>query len=415
MVWRTTLVAVLCFSVGLIVGLALTGRAPDPGQHAAAVARRDGGRPAEDRPTPLPSVPAPAVALGCPQGLLLGGASKKLVPGRDPFLEERMQWLLEDYDVPEGAVAVVDPVSGELLAAAGCSDPDHRDRELIVDPRFPAASVFKIVSSSALLEHGVTPEDSVCYHGGLRSVNLGELRDNPRTDSSCASLGTALARSLNVPFAKWADRRLKPQILRQVSARFGLHPPREDVEARCFGTAQIPDDRLAFTRTAAGFGEVRLSVWHGAQLAAIVANRGLAPQRLRARGFDERILSSAHAEALTGMLARTIKEGTARRAFHENGRYLLEEFSAAGKTGSLVEGEGEEWGEVTWFVGFAPIDEPRVAVAAVLVNTPYWRIRASYVGREALRTALLRSNPYRPTKDRRVAKQTRHHRRRRSR
>ena len=62
-----------------------------------------------------------------------------------------MQWLLEDYDVPEGAVVVVEPRSGALLAAAGHRSPRTEDRELAVAPRYPAASIFKIVSAAAML------------------------------------------------------------------------------------------------------------------------------------------------------------------------------------------------------------------------------------------------------------------------
>jgi cell division protein FtsI/penicillin-binding protein 2 len=43
----------------------------------------------------------------------------------------------------------------------------------------------------------------------------------------------------------------------------------------------------------------------------------------------------------------------------------------------------------TWWVGFAPAERPTIAVAAVVVNTPLWRIKASYVAREALRWYLV--------------------------
>jgi cell division protein FtsI/penicillin-binding protein 2 len=39
----------------------------------------------------------------------------------------------------------------------------------------------------------------------------------------------------------------------------------------------------------------------------------------------------------------------------------------------------------TWWIGFAPANAPKIAVAALVVNSPKWRIKAGYVGREALR------------------------------
>ena len=201
-----------------------------------------------------------------------------------------------------------------------------------------------------------------------------------------------------MPFGKWADRLLSSQRLYGACQRFGFGRPVEGQLGRCLGTAQIPQDRLKRARTAAGFGEVRLSAWHGAQLAAIVANGGKLPEQLAALLPEQQIaISPSVAAGVRDMMVRTVREGTARRMFHDRGRYVLDRHQVAGKTGSLVEGEGEDWGEVTWFVGFAPAEKPTVAMAVVLVNNPYWRIRASYVGREALRTALLRTVPYRPT------------------
>ena len=43
----------------------------------------------------------------------------------------------------------------------------------------------------------------------------------------------------------------------------------------------------------------------------------------------------------------------------------------------------------TWFVGFAPAEDPQIAVATLIVNTPRWRIKAAYAAREALRYYLV--------------------------
>ncbi|HMI94567.1 MAG TPA: penicillin-binding transpeptidase domain-containing protein, partial [Polyangiales bacterium] len=70
--------------------------------------------------------------------------------------------------------------------------------------------------------------------------------------------------------------------------------------------------------------------------------------------------------------------------FHDpRGRPFLPGISVAGKTGSLS--SDQPYRAYSWWIGFAPEDAPRVAVAALVVNTPKWRIKASYVAREALR------------------------------
>ena len=41
-------------------------------------------------------------------------------------------------------------------------------------------------------------------------------------------------------------------------------------------------------------------------------------------------------------------------------------------------------------MGYAPVDDPQIALAALVVNEPKWRIKASYVAKEALRNYLIR-------------------------
>jgi cell division protein FtsI/penicillin-binding protein 2 len=89
---------------------------------------------------------------------------------------------------------------------------------------------------------------------------------------------------------------------------------------------------------------------------------------------------------LADMMARTISGGTARRAFRERGRPVMKGIEVAGKTGSLD--DKKPFRDYTWFVGFAPKEQPTIALAAVVVNGPLWRVRAPYVAREALRAYL---------------------------
>ena len=352
---------------------------------------------AASRPVPQPRLAVDRRA-GCPYQLFT--AQGQLVAGADPFLEQRMQWLLADYEVPVGAVAVIEPATGKLLAAAGYRAGGVEDRGLVLAPDHTAASIFKIVSATALLEAGVKVDDTVCYNGGKRRVYERQLEDDSGRDGRCADFTTALGRSLNIPFAKWADRHLDSGRLRGAAERYGFRVGAAGNDLGCFGRVDIPAERLAFARTAAGFGEVRLSAWHGAVIAALVANRGVWPKLLDGVETKQgRLISAALEEQLAMMMIHTVDEGTARRAFRERGRFALGKINVAGKTGSLTEGEGADWRDVTWFVGFAPVEAPTVAVAALVVNQAAWRIRASYVGREALRTALLRTNPYRPTED----------------
>jgi cell division protein FtsI/penicillin-binding protein 2 len=94
-----------------------------------------------------------------------------------------------------------------------------------------------------------------------------------------------------------------------------------------------------------------------------------------------RIVDERVAEALGAMMRQTVTRGTAQKAFARPPRELRG-VSVAGKTGSL--NEQRPFRDHTWFVGYAPAEDPQVVVASLVVNGPIWRVRAPWVAREAL-------------------------------
>jgi len=309
----------------------------------------------------------------------------------DASLQAQLTSLLTQYEVPYGAVVVLEPSTGRVLAMAEHSAAQPGLRGLSTRAVFPAASIFKLVTGSALVEAGVSPEEQMCYHGGKRRLSPKLLEDSGR-DGSCQSLAEAMGKSANVIFAKMTQRHLSPDVLRRVAARFRFNreiafPVPTDVSL-----ASIPEEEFSFAETGAGFGDVYLSPLHGALVASVAANGGLwrepilfEPPAGTPLPPAERVLSPEVAEALTDMLEQTVTSGTARRIFRERGFRVP---GAVGKTGTLA--DKQPFRDYSWFVGFAPREAPRVAVAAVIVNEPRWRIRATWLGREAMRLGLLR-------------------------
>ena len=311
-----------------------------------------------------------------------GEAALTLVPS----LQESLGRTLSEYQTPWAAVVVLEPSTGRVLAMVEHSEAAPGLRGLPVKAVFPAASVFKLVTASALLDEGVRPDDESCYHGGKRRVNESLLADSTR-DCECVSLSEALGRSANVVFAKLTHRYLDADKLRAAAELFRFNRAIPFAIPTEPSLAAVPDEPLELARTGAGFGDVFLSPLHGALIASVAANGGLwrAPilfERDLATAPDpERVLSEERAAALTGMMEETVTHGTARRFFR-----LRELRGAVGKTGSLA--DRNPFRDYSWFVGFAPRDAPRVAVAAVVVNEPRWRIRAPWLAREAMRLGL---------------------------
>ena len=311
-----------------------------------------------------------------------------------PRVQERVAKLLSDYRVPWAAAVLLEPASGRVLAMAEHSQREPASRGLSLQARAPAASVFKIVTSAALLQRGFDPEAEVCYHGGRHRVQRNNLADDPRRDRTCLSLASALGKSANVVFAKLADRALDADLLRSSAQNLLFNTPIPFPQPVEMSRADIPEDPFALATTAAGFGAVRLSPLHGALLAAIVANGGMfvapdvlasvdgavAPRRPEAR----RVLDERVASELAAMMRTTVTEGTARQFFRlkRSRRSSLSSLTVAGKTGSLS--ETGPYRDYSWFVGFAPVEHPQVAFAVVVMNDRSWRVKAPTVARAAL-------------------------------
>ncbi|WP_241758127.1 penicillin-binding transpeptidase domain-containing protein [Myxococcus landrumensis] len=311
----------------------------------------------------------------------------------DPVLQASLTKILRDYAVPYGAAVVLEPSTGRVLALAEHSEAQPDLRGLPYRAVFPAASIFKIVTGSALLEAGVTPSMEECFHGGKRRLTERNLEDTER-DGACYSLALAMGKSANVVFAKLTQKHLTADSLRRMAARFRFNREIAFPVPMDVSLAAVPEEGFDLANTGAGFGDIYLSPLHGALMASVAANDGRwvdpvlvePPQGsplLAAEG--ERVLEPAAAKALTDMLEETVTHGTARAVFRER---AFRVDNAVGKTGTLA--DRSPFRDYSWFVGFAPRDNPRVAVAALIVNDPKWRIRGTWLGREALRLGLQR-------------------------
>lgn len=93
--------------------------------------------------------------------------------------------------------------------------------------------------------------------------------------------------------------------------------------------------------------------------------------------LKERVISTATAKKARELMAGVMREGTGKhvkKLYLENGTYTTEPanphavaISVAGKTGTAETGRDEK--PHSWFIGFAPVDNPRVAIAIVAENS----------------------------------------------
>jgi cell division protein FtsI/penicillin-binding protein 2 len=98
-----------------------------------------------------------------------------------------------------------------------------------------------------------------------------------------------------------------------------------------------------------------------------------------------RAIKSETAAELTRMMLQTVSNGSGYKSFHdEAGRAYLPGITVAGKTGTLTDHKQNR--HYTWFVGFAPAENPEVAFSTLVVNTPTWQIKAPQLARDVLRS-----------------------------
>lgn len=319
----------------------------------------------------------------------------------DPAIQRVARAQMQKYRLPEGGVVVMDVKTGKLLAYASYVN-EGEAFDVNVRAGAPAASVFKVITGSALVEKGgLNSESEQCYHGGKSRILPDELVDDARRDKWCATLAIAMGRSLNVVFGRLAQKHLTPEDVAQMGGAFGFGASVPFAVPNEPPKIEIPQEPIEFARASAGFWHTTMSPLLGASIAQTVANGGvtLEPRIVQAvaRGGEElwreereprvlrRAIKAETAAQVSRMMRETVSNGSAFKGFHDaKGKPYLPGVNVAGKTGTLTDYKLNRF--YTWFVGFAPAEAPEVAISTLVVNTPSWQIKAPQLACEVLRT-----------------------------
>ena len=355
------------------------------GGTAGAAPRPDG--PASVAAPTTPTAAAPASHARGPSTL-------------DSTLERSAERLLRGAKPIEGAIVALDPKTGRVLAfhaitAGGSSF------EVLTSARLPAASLFKVVTTTALFEAtSVTPSDQVCINGGVHGIERRHLEPARGPGSDCGRFGWALGHSKNAVFAQLATRLLTRDVLMDTAERLGFNSKLvldDGEETAELGRLSLPYNDLEFARAAAGFQGSSLSPVGAAYLMTLIARNGApVPLRLHEQTGEAAdspltpqsspLFSARTAQRLTRMLEVTVETGTSRGAFTgPDGKRYLPGIRVAGKTGTLRPEQGEDT-MTSWFVGFAPSRNPEIVVSVMLVNGHTYRRKANELARDLLRT-----------------------------
>ncbi|HWA98280.1 MAG TPA: penicillin-binding transpeptidase domain-containing protein [Pirellulales bacterium] len=303
------------------------------------------------------------------------------------------------------AVIALDVRTGAVYCAAAAprfepsrfSSPDaHGGAALLADPRrplfdratkmaLPPGSVFKAITAIALMEGGgFDPEEPYFCRGYLDRPDRQRcmLFRREGIGHGDTTLTLALMRRCNTYFFYHATA-LGGEPIADWSRRLGLGQP-TGIDLPDEATGSVPNatgDRWTLADThALAIGQSTLAVTplQMARVMAAIANGGqlVRPHVVRSIGLvasaDEGEGSIAAARQPAPMLReRTLaelREGLERVVNDEQGTgyrtIRIPELPIAGKTGTAETGRGRA--DHAWFVGYAPADEPRVALAVVV-------------------------------------------------
>lgn len=317
--------------------------------------------------------------------------------------------LAELEEAGFGSVVAIEPKSGRVRVMASNKPldpnrvPDEYDKLVannletpLLDRSsqglYPPGSTFKVVTAAAGLETGaITPETPIDAPGTIE-VEGQPLSNDFNQDFFGATLDTALTNSVNTWFAQLGEEVGSDDLFEQMRKfGFGSTPPIDLPDQEVYvsgvkepgGTVLGPGDPVDVGRVAIGQERLQVTPLQMAMVAAAVANKGkLMKPQIWSRVVDpdgrtvesldpseySQAISAQTAEELTTAMEGVVREGTGTNA-------AISGVDVAGKTGTAETpgndscGGGEDENQA-WFIGFAPADDPQIAIAASVECTP---------------------------------------------
>jgi penicillin-binding protein A len=311
-------------------------------------------------------------------------------------------------EVGFGAVVAIEPSTGAVKAMASnpSFDPnripfdlEQMNRNEIETPLlnratqglYPPGSTFKVVTAAAGLDSGaITPETTIDAPGTLE-VEGTPLANDFNQDFFGAGLDTALTNSVNTWFGQLGQQ-LGNDTLFEYMERFGFNatPAIDLPEDEVFDSGVYEDEELLrasdpvdLARLAIGQERLLTTPLQMALVTAAVANGGKQMKpRIWKRVIDpegrvveemdpstySEPISEETAAALTTAMEGVVSEGTGTNA-------NIPGIAVAGKTGTAETPGNKACGggideNQAWFIGFAPADDPRIAIAVSVECTP---------------------------------------------
>ena len=304
----------------------------------------------------------------------------------------------------KGGVVAIEPRTGKVRVMASFPafdanqipddfaainrDPDKPLFNRTTQEGYPPGSTFKTVTATAALDSGKFKPDSIVDGSSPKTISGAPLANAGGEQFGPITLTDALTNSVNTVWAQVGESIGRKTLLEYMD-RFGFdEDPKLDYPETQMLASGVRDAKGRLVGANSGFDVGRVAIGQGgaegqilatpmqmAEVAAAIGNGGklMKPQltdkivrkdgRVKERiqpDMQSQVMKPETAEQLAGMMAQVVKEGTGTAA-------ALEGIDVAGKTGTAE--VANRTANQAWFICFAPVEHPRMAVAVTIERT----------------------------------------------
>lgn len=306
------------------------------------------------------------------------------------FVERELDKIVEVHKPKLAVIIVMDPKTGEILAMG--NRPTYNPGDWRKSPQtvwdhnpsiwynYEPGSTYKIITAAAALEEGAVRPDDTFYDPGYIKVADRTIRCWDSGGHGSQTFEEVAQNSCNPGFITVGLRLGKDRFYKYINAfgfgqRTGINLPGEEVGI------QIPqNDATELNIATMSIGQsIAVTPLQLITAASAVANGGVLLKPTLVKAITDvngqvvkeykpetvrQVISKNTSQTLMKLLTNVVSKGTGRNAF-------VDGYGAAGKTGTaqVVESGGYAEGKyVASFVGFAPADDPQIAVLVMVAE-----------------------------------------------
>ncbi len=286
-----------------------------------------------------------------------------------------------------GAIGVVEVKTGRILAMV--STPSYDPNEIsssweeilgrtdapllnrMTDGLYPPGSTFKLVTTCAYLRGHAVEEFSYTCTGTARFRNT-TVHCFENKAHGTQALQDAFANSCNTAYAYMAEQ-ISDEVFNLVASALGFGTAEDGMLSHSAGNASFTDKTSDAARVQASFGqgEVLVTPYQMLKFTSAIANGGILqfPYLVeRMITCDGEVVEQEDSQSMGGRTLISAEEAALLRDFmvaasaDKMQEYAEKGITVAGKTGSAETEEGTH----SWYVCFAPANEPEIAVVVLM-------------------------------------------------